>query len=124
MVLLPQIHELEPPLTLKQKYDKSISSSSPASAFHFGPARSRSEKTPSQKDLDFDGASDDSPGNPSAALPDVQHREEITSLPEICIQNSVYINYWAEKNKNHALRDLDYLPHLCSEEFERDGVGG
>lgn len=122
----PQIHELETPLTLRQKYDQSISSSAPASAFHFGPARSRSEKTPSQKDLDFDGASDDSPGNPFAAFPDIQQREESTSFPELCIQNSVDItlDYWAEKNKNHALRDLDYLRHLCSEEFERDGVGG
>lgn len=34
------------------------------------------------------------------------------------------LDYWTEKNKNHAFYDLEYLSHLCSEEFDGNGGGG
>lgn len=92
----------------------------------FGPTRSHVEKSPSQKDLDFDGSSDAVLDNPFpwavATLGGFSEAEDGTPAPELPTRNSA-LNYWTEKYKNYAFHDPDHPSQVCSEEFERDGVG-
>lgn len=63
-------------------------------------------------------------GSPN--LPGIRPGEDSVPIPDLSTQEAVNtaLDYWMEKNKKHAFYDLDYLSHLCSEEFEGDGVGG